>query len=72
MYIVLGGFLRILGAPSVQFGCTLTISVFVCGRYPDLFAYGKLAVEPGLVFTLPAFMRSIASHPAGLHGRLAQ
>ena len=29
-------------------------------------------VGPGLVSTLPAFMRSIASHPAGPHGRLCQ
>ena len=37
LYIVLGGYLRILGAPSVQCCCTLTISafyrVFVYGRY---------------------------------------
>ena len=37
LYIVLGGYLRILGAPSVQFCCTLSISasyhVFVYGRY---------------------------------------
>ena len=43
MYIVLSGYLRILGAPSVQSCCTLSISasyhVFVYGRYcnPDLF-----------------------------------
>ena len=30
---------------------------------PDLFACG-----PGFVSTSPAFMRSSASHPAGLHG----
>ena len=37
MYIVIGGNLRILGAPSVQSCFTLSISasyrVFVCGRY---------------------------------------
>ena len=37
MYIVLGGYLRILGAPSVQSCCTLSIStshrVFVYDRY---------------------------------------
>ena len=37
MYVVLGGYTRILGAPSVQSCCTLSISaskrVFVCGRY---------------------------------------
>ena len=31
-----------------------------------------MVVGPGLVSTLPAFMRSIARHPAGPHGRLAQ
>ena len=38
LYIVQGGYLRILGAPSVKSCCTLSISasyrVFVCGRYP--------------------------------------
>ena len=37
LYIVLGGFLRILGAPSVLSCCTLLISasqlICVCGRY---------------------------------------
>ena len=37
VYIVLGGYLRILGAPSVESCFTLSISVsyhiFVCGRY---------------------------------------
>ena len=28
LYVVLGGFLRILGAPSVQSCCTLSISAF--------------------------------------------
>ena len=32
----------------------------------------RVVVGPGLVSTSPAFMRSIASHPAGPHGRLAQ
>ena len=32
----------------------------------------RVVVGPGLVSTLPAFGRSIASHPAGLHCRLAQ
>ena len=31
-----------------------------------------VVVGPGLVSTSPAFMRSIASHPAGPHGRLAK
>ena len=30
----------------------------------------RVVVRPGLVSTLPAFMRSIASHPTGLHGQL--
>ena len=37
LYIVLGGYMRILGAHSVQSCCTLSISasyrVSVCGRY---------------------------------------
>ena len=37
MYIVLGGYLHVLGAPSVQSCCTISISasyrVFVYGRY---------------------------------------
>ena len=32
----------------------------------------RVVVGPGLVSTSPAFMRSIISHPAGPHGRLAQ
>ena len=31
-----------------------------------------VVVGPGLVSTSPDFMRSISSHPAGPHGRLAQ
>ena len=34
--------------------------------------YLRVVVGPGLVSTSPAFMRSIASHPSGPHGRLAQ
>ena len=37
LYIVLGGYMRILGTPSVQSGCTFSIStsyrVLVCVRY---------------------------------------
>ena len=32
----------------------------------------RVVIGPGLVSTSPAFMRRSASHPAGLHGRLAQ
>ena len=32
----------------------------------------RVVVGPGLVSTSPAFMRNIASHPAGPHGRLVQ
>ena len=32
----------------------------------------RVVVGPGLVSTTPAFMRSISSHPAGPHSRLAQ
>ena len=57
LYIVLGRYLGILGAPSVQYCCTLSISAS--------------AVGPEFVLTSPTFMRSRASHPAGLHGRIA-
>ena len=75
LYIVLGGYLCILGAPSVQSFCTLLISgsnlylsvadianpdLFVCGNR----TYINLDIAP--------FVRSIASHPAGSPGRLAQ
>ena len=36
---------------------------------PNLYLY--VVVGPGLVWTSPAFMKIVASHPAGLHGRLA-
>ena len=64
-----------LGAPSVESCCTLSISptyrVFVHGRYRKsrLFVF---VVGPGFVSIPPAFMRSNASHPAGPHGRFAQ
>ena len=32
----------------------------------------RVVVGPGLVSTSPAFMRSLACHPAGPHDRLAQ
>ena len=32
----------------------------------------RVVVGPGLVSTSPAFIRSIASHPAGPHGRFVQ
>ena len=55
LYIGLVGYLRILGAPSVQSCCTLSIS----------------ASYSVFVLTSPAFMRSSANHLAGPHGRLA-
>ena len=72
LYIMLGGYLHILGAPSVQSCCTLSISasyhVFVYGRYGNCLC---VVVGPGFFSTSAAFMRSSARHPAALHGRLA-
>ena len=73
LYIVLGGFLRILCAPSVQSCCTLSISTCMClWQISQIQTCLRAVVGPGLVSTSPAFMRSIARHPAGPHGRLAQ
>ena len=58
------GYLRILGVPSVQSCCTLSMS------HINTFLGG--VVGPGLVSTSPAFTRSRASHLVGPHGQLAQ
>ena len=75
LYIVLGGYLRNLGAHSVQSSCTLWIyasySVFVYGIYSKS-RIVCVFVGPGVVSTSPTFMRSSASHPAGPDGRLTQ
>ena len=64
LYIVLGGYLRILGAPSVL----PNVYLFMADNAnPDLLV---CAVGPGVVSTSPTFIRSIASHPVGPSGRL--
>ena len=49
--------------------CFLTC---ICLWQISEYSYLRVVVEPGLVSTSPAFMRSTASHPVGPHGRLAQ
>ena len=60
LYIGIGGYLRILGAPSVQSYCTLSMSasyrVFACGRYRKYRLH--VVVELGFITTSLAFMRS--------------
>ena len=41
-------------------------------QIPQIQTFLGVVVGPGLVSTLPTFMRSSASHPAGPHGWLAQ
>ena len=59
MYILLGGYLRILGAPSVQSCCTLSMSAsyraFVCGKISQIQTCLRVIVGPGLVSTSPAW-----------------
>ena len=66
LYSVLGGHLHILGAPSVQSCCTLSISasyhVFVLGRYRKIQTCLCVVVGPGFVSTSPDCMRSNAGH----------
>ena len=72
LYIVLGGYLRILAEPGIPCCCTLSIStsyrVFVYDRYRK--SSLCVVVGPGFVSTSPAFMGSSASPTAGPHGRL--
>ena len=74
--IVLGGYLHIWGAPSVQLCCTLWISafwhVFVYDRYHKSRLVCLKVVGPGLVSISPVFVSSSASHPVGPHDRHAQ
>ena len=76
---VLGGFLRILGAPSVQSCCTqcsiLLHHIDICmltgiclWQISQIQTCLGMVIGPGLVSTSPAFMRSISSHPTGPHG----
>ena len=65
VFIVLGGYLRILSAPSIQSCCTLSTSssyrVLVCSRYGKSRLFLCVVVGPGFVSTSPAFMRSSGS-----------
>ena len=68
LYIVLGGFLRIL-LHLIDI-CFLTCSCL--WQISQILICLCVVVGPGLVSTSPAFIRSITSHPAGLHGWFAQ
>ena len=72
MYIVLGGYLHILGSPSVQSCCTLSISasyhVFVYDRYRKSRLVGVLLSDLDLA---QRHRRNSTSHPAGPYGRFA-
>ena len=73
LYIVLGGYLRILGAPSVQSCCTLWISVsYRVFDYmaditnPDLFVF--VVVEPGVVVVVVCPLQPSSSVNSGCPG----
>ena len=65
----------VLGSPSDQACCTLSISasyhVFLW-QISQIQTCLCVVVGPGFVSTSPTFMRSSAGHLAGPHGRLAQ
>ena len=75
LYIVLGGYLRILGAPNVPSCCTLSIyasyRVFVCGRYRKSILVCVWLSDLDLSQHRTLF-RSSATYPLGLHSRLVQ
>ena len=69
-YIVLCGYMRILGSPSVAPHRYLLPTVYLVMAditNPDC---SCVIVGPIFVSTLPAFIRSSPSHPAAPHGRL--
>ena len=77
MYIVLGGYLQILGVHNVKSCGTLSISasyrVFVYGIYrKSRLVCVCVVVGPVFISTSPAFIWSSASHPAGPQSRLVQ
>ena len=63
LYIVLGGCLRLLGAPSVQACCTLSISASYRLWQISHIQTCLCVFGPGFVSRSSAFMRSSASHP---------
>ena len=73
--MVLGGYLRIVSAPSVHHVAPYryllpNVYLFMADiAKPNVFV---CSCRPGFVSTSPAFMRSSTRHPAGPHGRLAQ
>ena len=72
---MLGGFLRILGAQCSILLHLIDICFLICiclWQISQIQTCLHVVVRPGLVSTSPAFMRSIASHPASPHGRLNQ
>ena len=67
--VVLGRYLHILGAPSVQSCCTFCFLQCNCvWQIWQIQTCVCVVVRPGVVSTSPAFKRSSASHPADPHG----
>ena len=65
LYIVLHGYLRILGAPSVQSCCILSISAsyhVLVWQTSKIQTCLRVVIVPGFFSTLPAFVRSSISH----------
>ena len=62
---MLGGYLRILGAPSVHSIDICFLTCICLWQISQIQTCLCVVIGPGLVSTSPAFMRSIASHPAG-------
>ena len=76
MYVVLGSYMIIVCAPSVQSCSTLSISTFYCVFFVCQISQIQtclcVVVGPVFVSTSPEFMRSSTSHPVCPHGRIAQ
>ena len=76
LYIVLSGYLRILGAPSVSIMMHLVDICFlpcIClWQISKIQICLRVVIGPGLFSTSLAFMRRCTNHPAGPHCRLFQ
>ena len=75
LYIVLEGFLRILGTPTSILLHLINICFLPCiclWQMSKIQTCLCVVVGTGFVSTSPAFIRSSASHLAGSHGQLAK